>query len=708
MPTRVLRSRTIHRLAVAALATVVATTTLAPPTIAGSSSRADHGVLSVSTSPAVDSLILVDGIARNTRSIEGLELPAGTHEISYLGVDGYLPPTSQTVRIEAGETSSITGRLRPAGQLRVTTEPADLAPVITVNGIERDRGSTTLVVETGSVEVCPAEVTGYKTPDCRTVAVGHRQTAEVSFTYEPIQDSDPDGPVRVAAGLIALHDYVDGKGNTVPDVVGNLDLRIANPSNVTWTDEGLRFDRPTIARTPTAPTALYDAIRRSNEYTFEAWITAANATQSGPARIITLSRDTANHNFLVGQGVHQGTSQRIEARSHDRSRDYKVQTANGTFGTELTHLAVTRTTDGTMSIYLNGELASRKRMNDDLSAWNRSYALAIGQDLNGDRPWLGTYHLTAVYADALTADDIRQNFGAGPTADAGPSGDPTDPDKDDPEGDSDPTPVPSDWKSAFESGNIDVLRSWYEKHTGHEANGYSISDLDRVGNIMTEYDGQVIEGVNANSIRIAHDDVTIRNSRIRGSANYGISYAKTWSKEVGNTLIEYVTFDGWSGPSGNINHAAYLAANDDGAVVRRVRITGYSSGVSMRSNTSFEESWVRGLYRGPGTGHGTSSTIRGSDNAVVRNLLEGPGGSSAVSLYADHGGAVHNALVESNVLNDGYPHYQINIPNRDHTDDSRNVRIRNNRFGPDARAPHIAGAGNFRHPSTDVRDNKDF
>ena len=282
-----------------------------------------------------------------------------------------------------------------------------------------------------------------------------------------------------------------------------------------------------------------------------------------------------------------------------------------------------------------------------------------------------------------------------------------------PEPDPEPTPdpePPSDWQAAWDTRDIDTIRSWYQQNTGHEANGYTVDDLEYVGHLTTEYDGQVIEGVHATSIRISHDNVTVRNSRITsagGSGSYGLAYRNTWGRENGGTLVEFVTFDGWDGNVGNVNHAAYLSANEAGATVRRANISGYSSGVSMRANTSFEESWVHGLYRGEGTGHGTSSTIRGRDNAAIRNLLEGPGGSSALSLYADQGGPLHNALAEYNVMNDGYPYYQINVPNREYSSTSENVRVRHNRFGPDARAPHIAGLSNFTHPSSnDFGDNE--
>ena len=684
----------------------------APPTLAGSTSRSGHGVLEVTTSPSVPASIFVDGIARNTSRVDGLELGVGDHEVAFGSVDGFLSPPSTTITMKEGGKTAIVGDFVPAGELVVTTSPDGLDPLIAVDGDARDRGATTLQVEVGEREICAGDITGYVTPQCETVTVIHGESTKVELAYELANEPVLDGD-RVSDGLVSLYDFAEGAGSTVADVFGNIDLTIADPSAVSWTEAGLRFDKATIARSTGAPSRLYDAILASKEFTVEAWITPANTTQNGPARILTLGRNTVSTNLLVGQGAYNGPSTQVETRLHERTGDYKLNTASGTFTDQLTHLTVTRAVDGTVSTYIDGELAAQRKMASSLDGWNTSYQLGLGQELNGERSWLGTYHLVAIYDTALDTTDIATNHTAGPGADIELPGlrpEPEPAPAPEPEAQPvapSPSRTPASWKNAWDSGNLNSIRSWYQTNTGHEANGYAVSDLTPVGHLVTQRDGQVIDGVLASSIRVSHNDVTIRNSRITSSWNYGISYTNTWGRNIGNTLIEYVTFDGWNGSVGNDNHAAYLAANSDGAVVRRSRVTGYASGISMRSNTTFEESWVRDLWRpASSVSHGTSTTIRGPENAAVRNLLEGPGYSSALSLYADHGGALHNALVEYNVMNDSAPHYQINAPNRKYSAESQNVRVRHNRFGPNARYPSMAGLGNFSHHSNDIRDNR--
>ena len=699
--------RIVTLLALAALVVAVAL-----PSIAGSTLRAGHGVLVVETSPEVPSNISVNGVPRNLTAISDLELPVGEHEVSFSTVDGYLAPSPVSVTITEGETTHVVGEFSAAGTLEITTEPANLAPIISVDGIERDRGATSLTVAVGEAEVCGSDLEGYATPRCETVTIDQGQTSQVVLGYtlvsgeaEPTELAEPEDG-RVLDGLVSFYDFAGG-GAKVVDRVGGNDLTITDPSAVSWVEGGLSFDSPTLARTEGAPRSLYDAIAASQQLTMEAWVTPANSTQNGPARIVSLGRSTTAHNMFIGQGEFRGASTVFETRIGRDSND-QLHTAEGSLELRPMHLVATYGTDDIVSVYLDGELAIQQRVSTPIDDWDTSYLLGMGNELDGKRPWLGTYHLLSFYDTALDADQVATNYQAGLEAEfyVG-SPEPAEPEPAEPE--DSVTAVPSDWQDAFESGDIEVIRAWYRKNTGHEANGYSIDVLEDVGHIVTEHDGQVIEGVLAGSIRIAHDDVTIRNSRITSAWGAGIRYMNTWGRENGGTLIEHVTFDGWddAGQEGNIHRAMNLPANEKGAVIRRVNISGYSMGAALHDNATFEESYVHTLYRGEGSGHGTSVTIRGANNTSVRNLMEGPGGSSAQSIYADSEGPVHNTLVEYNVFNDARPHYQINVPNREFTAESQNVRIRHNRYGPDTKSP-AAGLQNFVHPTTDIRDNRDL
>ena len=248
-----------------------------------------------------------------------------------------------------------------------------------------------------------------------------RATDERSAPLEAGLDGQrPSIPTRVVDGLVLLYDFGAGQGATVSDIAGRasgLDLTIANPSAVTWTDTGLRFDQPTIATTNGAPTALYDRILDTQELTVEAWITPADTAQNGPARIVTLGEDTTATNLLLGQGAYGGGGDQIEVRLHERIGTWQLRTGGGTLDDGLTHVVMTRTTEGTVTVYLNGQRSAQAQMAATLDGWNPAYQLAIGAELTGERAWLGIFHQLAIYDTALTPDQITTNYTAGPLPD---------------------------------------------------------------------------------------------------------------------------------------------------------------------------------------------------------------------------------------------------------------------------------------------------
>ena len=462
---------------------------LIPAMVIASEAPAGHGVLTVDTAPALDAEIAVDGVPRNVGQVRGLPLSAGYYEVCFAEVPGYLPPPCETVSIVEGQTTSLTGIFTAAGTLSVTTMPSELRPQVSVDGVNRDAAATTLPVAAGTREVCAAAEPGYLEVGCKTVLVPAGGRASVQFVYEEAPEPEtlpepepeltpepePEGDEvsqpepepapepdeqqaardgRISEGLVALYEFSDGSGGTVSDSAGvldGMDLSIANPAATTWGEGTLRFDQFTIAATDAAPSGLYRRIQDTGEFTFEAWIEPANLTQNGPARILSLGKDISNANVVVGQGSFQGGSDLIEAR-HQRTGDYQLATAAGTLTTGLTHVVMTRTSDGRVSVYLDGQPQASRVMEGDPAKWDTSYRFAIGAELNKTRHWLGTYHLLAIYDAALTPDQITTNHTAGadadtPTPDPQPDPDPT------PEAEPEPEPEPHPrWRRLFRWG----------------------------------------------------------------------------------------------------------------------------------------------------------------------------------------------------------------------------------------------------------------
>ena len=110
---------------------------------------------------------------------------------------------------------------------------------------------------------------------------------------------------RVTEALVSLYTFHEGSGNTVHDVSGFQsaeDLMIDDASQVSWlAGGGLSVDGNTIIKTSAPATKQYNALSASAEMSFEFWVDQEEDNQTGPARIMTMSANTNERNYTVGQ-----------------------------------------------------------------------------------------------------------------------------------------------------------------------------------------------------------------------------------------------------------------------------------------------------------------------------------------------------------------------------------------------------------------------
>jgi hypothetical protein len=228
-------------------------------------------------------------------------------------------------------------------------------------------------------------------------------------------------PARVSIGVVALYPFKEGKGGVVHDTSRAgppLDLKIENESAVKWTSKGLLIGASTLVAS-TAPAAkIVQACKASNEVSVEVWVRPGTLTPPGKdGRIVALSSDPMNQNFLLGQDELKGPIRsyfmRLRTTTTDLVGKPALATPENTTVPKLSHLVYTRSSTGVAAMYVDGVDVARTTGGGVLSNWNESYRLAVGNEISGDRPWLGEVHLVAVYSRALTADEVKQNFKAG-------------------------------------------------------------------------------------------------------------------------------------------------------------------------------------------------------------------------------------------------------------------------------------------------------
>jgi hypothetical protein len=74
----------------------------------------------------------------------------------------------------------------------------------------------------------------------------------------------------------------------------------------------------------------------------------------------------------------------------------------------------TRDTSGLAKIYIDGVEQVSGAVGGNFSNWDEGFRLALANEPTGDRPWLGEFHLAAIYDRALSQAEVSQNFEAGP------------------------------------------------------------------------------------------------------------------------------------------------------------------------------------------------------------------------------------------------------------------------------------------------------
>lgn len=282
----------------------------------------------------------------------------------------------------------------------------------------------------GGVTVLSAQLAA----DLRTVIVrttplgdGIARTLTISNVAD---DGDPPIPLaapavlpvihrpRVETGLVALYQFEELGGDTIRDGSGfgpPLNLTIDDPGFTSRPPGALTIGQATRIHSNGPASKVNDAIEASSELTVEAWIEPANLTQDGPARILAISQDGSSRNLTLGQEADFYQFRLRADNTGPNGSGILVETAPGTLTTALTHVVYTRDTSGAATLYLDGASSATGTIGNagQPLGWDSGYELSIGNETTGDRPWLGTLHLVALYDRALTPGEVTQNFDAG-------------------------------------------------------------------------------------------------------------------------------------------------------------------------------------------------------------------------------------------------------------------------------------------------------
>lgn len=220
-------------------------------------------------------------------------------------------------------------------------------------------------------------------------------------------------------GLLVWYDFNDVTDNKITDISMSgepLDLEIVHQNKVKHLPGAVQITSKSVIRSQKPAYKIINAIKKSGEISIESWVTPDNLKQEGPARIVSLSSDTSNRNFTVGQEKNKFDF-RFRTSSTNKNGMPSVTSGNEAVRTVKTHLVYTRDKSGLAIVYINGEKVSSKKVKGDLRSWDNKYHLVLANELTADRPWLGTLHKVAIFSKSLSQEQVKKHFQAG--ADSG-------------------------------------------------------------------------------------------------------------------------------------------------------------------------------------------------------------------------------------------------------------------------------------------------
>ncbi len=229
------------------------------------------------------------------------------------------------------------------------------------------------------------------------------------------------GGKRHESNQIGLWEFKTGSGSTAFDTSGvfpALDLSLS--PGVEWVGGyGVRFTTPTakLQGSTTESAKLYDRITPSGEYSIEAWVAPANVTQED-TRIVSYSGSVDRRNFMMGQTLYSyDYFQRGPNSDANGGAALSTADADEDAQASLQHVVMTYDPINGRRIYVNGidtgDVDSADPGAPGSQIWARNFALVLGNEVSGTRPWSGTIRLVAIHDRALTPEQIEQNYVAG-------------------------------------------------------------------------------------------------------------------------------------------------------------------------------------------------------------------------------------------------------------------------------------------------------
>lgn len=178
------------------------------------------------------------------------------------------------------------------------------------------------------------------------------------------------------------------------------------PVSLAWDNEGVHI-QPGAALEDRRRNVLRmrKSLMKSGQMSLHVILKTDSLQQSGPANIVTFSRDITSRNFMLAQ---QGNAVEFRLRAMQNYRTWRsnllVPMVLDTNRTQQ----LTVTYDGLKTkLYVDGEFrAESSELKGGFADWGRNHALVVGDEPPGGRAWSGEVRYFAIYDRALDSNTV--------------------------------------------------------------------------------------------------------------------------------------------------------------------------------------------------------------------------------------------------------------------------------------------------------------
>lgn len=221
---------------------------------------------------------------------------------------------------------------------------------------------------------------------------------------------------RVREGLIALYQFNEGSGEEFLDAAPTetpSDIILGDSLAARWLESAFRFELPSYAESKGFLPQPIDGL------TIETWVSPSELTADGwwgVACMLSVWSETAGWEISLGQGAEYGRS--TGGAFYVMSRllsggTQLIASAPADAGDAPAHVLLAIERGRKARFYLNGKEVSHTRLDPAPKVSASDLKLSIGNDSSRTHPWLGTFHMVAIYGRALSGEEASRNFACG-------------------------------------------------------------------------------------------------------------------------------------------------------------------------------------------------------------------------------------------------------------------------------------------------------